>query len=383
MLAASGRRLNTYTAVPESTFSRPETRFRYFDETPYVCQLADTNGNIVAHFIPPSNAPLLEQIREVVRIGGAPFSGLNALWSLDLLKAARSAGHDVMLTGNMGNEIMSYNGSALPAQLLLSGRWWRLALEIVHCRTRKKRMIRQDLILPFVPRVVLQRYRQWRRRGEPAWRSDSAFNGSFLAATSGFLDRAARAQHYLDAPPLLNGKRVRILDLKNYSETADRFAKLRAGIGVDIRTPAFDRRLVEFCIGIPEDQYLHKGESRWLIRRAMAGRLPEVVLANHKIGSQAADWFPRMTRELTEIRREIDRLAGRSHVASIINMKALTAAVDNWPNIEPVQSSTQALRLSLDLPAALSAAIFINNVTDSNRELPLAGAGMSDIRTWL
>jgi hypothetical protein len=35
--------------------------------------------------------------------------------------------------------------------------------------------------------------------------------------------------------------------------------------------PAFDRRLVEFCIGVPEDQYLRNGCDRWLIRRAMKG----------------------------------------------------------------------------------------------------------------
>ena len=78
----------------------------------------------------------------------------------------------------------------------------------------------------------------------------------------------------------------RIRAFNSFVETADWFAKVRAKFGIDIRTPAFDRRLVEFCIGIPQDQYLRNGCDRWLIRRAMKGRLPDVVLANKKSGVQ-------------------------------------------------------------------------------------------------
>src|SRR5262249_38886407 len=43
ILAASGNRLNTFTAVPEAGFAREELRGRYFDETPYVRQIAEVN----------------------------------------------------------------------------------------------------------------------------------------------------------------------------------------------------------------------------------------------------------------------------------------------------------------------------------------------------
>ena len=120
MLAANGKKLNTFTAVPEAGFIKEEMRGRYFDETPYVRQIAEANPNIVPHFIPPSKGPILEQIAEQIRIGGAPSGGvLNGLWVMDILAAARSAGHNVMLSGEMGNLTMSYNGWPLFAELLL------------------------------------------------------------------------------------------------------------------------------------------------------------------------------------------------------------------------------------------------------------------------
>ena len=114
MLAASGNRLNTFTAVPEAGFIREEIRGRYFDETPYVRQIAELNANIIPHFVPPSKGPILEQIAEQIRVGGAPSGGiLNGLWVMDILAAARSAGHNVMLGGEMGNHTMSYDGRGL------------------------------------------------------------------------------------------------------------------------------------------------------------------------------------------------------------------------------------------------------------------------------
>ena len=79
--------------------------------------------------------------------------------------------------------------------------------------------------------------------------------------------------------------------------------------------------VVEFCIGIPEDQYLRKGCDRWLIRRAMKGRLPDVVLYKKKYGLQAADWYPRLTRERDHIAEKVKHLAANDDVASIFDLQ--------------------------------------------------------------
>src|SRR5262249_19573535 len=107
ILAANGNRLDTFTAVPEAGFVREELRGRYFDESPYVRQVAEVNGNIVPHFITQSSDPIPEKIAEVIRISPLPGGTLNGLWAFDIFAAARSAGHNVMLTGEWGNLTMS------------------------------------------------------------------------------------------------------------------------------------------------------------------------------------------------------------------------------------------------------------------------------------
>jgi asparagine synthase (glutamine-hydrolysing) len=154
--------------------------------------------------------------------------------------------------------------------------------------------------------------------------------------------------------------------LNCFSETADWFAKVRANFGIDIRTPAFDRRLVEFCIGIPEDQYLRKGRDRWLIRRAMQGRLPDVILTNKNSGELSADWFSRLTRERNCIRAELKRLAEHPDVVSIVDLERLIAILDDWPDRQPSEYGPQAYPFFWALPQALGAAFFIEDATRTN-----------------
>ena len=363
LLAANGYRLNTFTAVPEPGFAKEDLSGMYFDETPYVRQIAEANINIVPHFVPPNKQPILKQIAEQIQIGGLSSGILNGLWAMDTFAAACSAGHNVMLGGDMGNVTMSYNGRPWLTALLLKGRWLRLFGEIRSSHRWRSR-IREHIIAPVIPAPLFRRYKKWRRRGNPPWYHFSAIRPEF-AERSGVVDRAAREYLPFDAQPPRDGRLARIMDLHCWSETADWLARVRAGFGVDLRTPAFDRRLVEFCIGIPEDQYLREGRERWLIRRAMKGRLPDVVLNNNKRGRQAADWYPRLTRERSHFAEEVKRLAANADVASIVDLQRLTAILDNWPNRQPPEWSSEQGHLQA-LPEALGVAYFVENVTGTN-----------------
>ena len=363
MLAVNGKRLNTFTAVPEAGFAREAQSGLYFDETPYVRLIAEANPNIVPYFVPPSKTPILEQIAQQIRIGGFVGGVLNGLWAMDTFAAARSAGHNVMLSGDMGNLTMSYNGRSLFTELLLTGRWLRLLAEL-RSSYRWRNRVREHIIAPFVPAPVLRMYMNWRRKGKPPWYHFSAINPEH-AAKSLVVERAGREYLPYDAPPPRDGKLARIRDFHCYWDTADWLARVRAAFGVDIRVPAFDRRLAEFCVGIPDDQYLRDGQERWLIRRAMKGRLPDVVLNNKRRGAQAADWYPRLTRERYHIVEEVKRLAANPEVASIVDLKRLTSILENWPDRQPPEFSRQQQHLRT-LPQALGAAFFIQQETRAN-----------------
>jgi asparagine synthase (glutamine-hydrolysing) len=50
-----------------------------------------------------------------------------------------------------------------------------------------------------------------------------------------------------------------------------------SAFSIEARHPFSDRRLVEFCLALPPEQKLHQGWTRMVMRRALAGILPEEV----------------------------------------------------------------------------------------------------------
>lgn len=366
LLAERGKTLNTFTAIPEEGFQKQNIRGRFFDETPYVREIAHFKSNLIAHFVQPSKAPILEQINETLARGGSPSGGvLNDLWNFDVLKAAKTLGHTVMLTGDMGNHTMSHSGYSLLPELLMSGNWLGLAREIKSSGYRWKQMLRHWTVAPIVPPTLFRRYKEWRRSGRPPWDTYSAVHPDF-AARSGIRERAAREHLGFDLAPLRIGRQAQIRALHSFADTADRFAQVRAIFGIDIRTPAFDRRLVEFCVGLPQSQYLRDGQDRWLIRRAMKGRLPHSVLSNRDNGVQAADWYPRLTREREHLIAEVNRLKQNSTVAAVIDLDKLNAILDSWPSEEPAEYGSASHPMRMALPHALSAARFIEKFEGRN-----------------
>jgi asparagine synthase (glutamine-hydrolysing) len=377
ILALSGNKLNTFTAVPEASFTREDLPGRYNDETPYVRAIAEFNRNIVPHFIMQSADPIPEKITELVRSTSLLGTTMNSLWGFDMYAAVRSAGHNVMLGGEGGNNTMSYNGYGLFTELLLTGRWLKLFAEIRSSGYRWRRHLRQMVFRPLVPIPLFRKYKQWRRGQNPPWHDYSFMRPEFAAQTQ-VIDRAARDGEPFDTPALRDSRLGRIHEFRIYCESADWFTMVRARFGIDMRFPAFDRRLVEFCIGIPEDQYLRKGIDRWLIRRAMEGRLPDIVRNKTKFGTQAADWYPRLTRQLSLIVDEVKRLAENREVASILDMQRLNAILSNWPDRQPPEYTLEETHM-LSVPEALHAAYFIESVTGANYQCGNRATGLLSV----
>ena len=270
-----------------------------------------------------------------------------------------------MLTGDMGNQTMSYNGWTLLPELIRRGQWYRLFREIKSSGHRWRYMLRHCTIAPFIPVPIFGAYKRWRRGDKPPWYNHSAVHPEF-GARSGIVDRAAQENSPFDSPPDSSGREVRIVDRHCTVVTADWFAKVRSQYNIDVRMPAFDRRIFEFCVAIPEDQYLRNGQDRWLIRRVMKGRLPEIIINGNSSGDQAADWFPRLTRERNLITTELERFSQNRDVASILDLTRLTAMMKNWPDREPPDYSPEVDPYRLALPVALGAAYYIEHITGSN-----------------
>jgi len=123
----------------------------------------------------------------------------------------------------------------------------------------------------------------------------------------------------------------RTLSLAQADYAGDWHAAEKAVTGVEVRDPTADIDVVSYCFGVPPEQYLAEGVDRSLIRRAMLGLLPQMVLTNRANGLQAADWYEKLDRQRGELARQIAGFSESALVRRIIDIRRLERALKSWP----------------------------------------------------
>ncbi len=131
-------------------------------------------------------------------------------------------------------------------------------------------------------------------------------------------------------------------------DTGTYYKGMLGGWGIDQRDPTADRRLIEYCLGTPMDQYLANGQTRALARRALGDRLPPVVLNEGSKGYQAVDWHEGFGAARGDIAAELDRLSPCDTAARTLDIERMKGLVENWPEAgwerqEMIGSYRQAL----------------------------------------
>lgn len=96
--------------------------------------------------------------------------------------------------------------------------------------------------------------------------------------------------------------------------------------------PLGDRRILEFCLSLPREQYVHHGLSRSFARRLLADRLPAKIVYETRTGKQNAEWFNRLTPLRPYYADAIERFNQSSLLREIYDLPKLKYIVDHWPN---------------------------------------------------
>jgi asparagine synthase (glutamine-hydrolysing) len=104
-----------------------------------------------------------------------------------------------------------------------------------------------------------------------------------------------------------------------------------AGWQIEPRDPTLDKRILEFCFGIPIEQYLAGGQARSIIRRAMEGRLPASTLRRTTRGLQAADWYLTVNAARPQLLAELTRIERSPLARRIIDTPRLRTLLDTFP----------------------------------------------------
>jgi asparagine synthase (glutamine-hydrolysing) len=332
-LAEKNQRLLAFTAVPCRDFNGALPDSCYADETPYVDAIQKHVGNIDVEYVQSDVCNDFAQLeRFFIALDGPVRNPTNFGWMIATLQRACDRGRRVLLGGLYGNYTISWNGWSqtadhlLHGRLLLACRQWRL----YYRNTPYSRWVslRKLLVEPLAPAWL----GNWAdRRRHPSrtwpWQDHAPIRAEFGAAMA--VDARARKAGHDFLYRMRPDERVKGLAQVDYA--GDWHAAEKAVTGVEVRDPTADIDVISYCLGIPPEQYLAEGIDRSLVRRAMWGLLPDVVLTNRLSGLQGADWHERLEAQRHEIASEIAGLAKSPLARRVIDLDRLENAVKNWP----------------------------------------------------
>lgn len=322
--------LHAFTAVPG--VATPVGGGNIADEGPLAAATARMHPTI-AHVLVSGQdgSPVTLMDRQFDLYQRPVMNPSNAVWHEAINDAARARGVRVLLTGQLGNFTISHEGLQQLPQLLQAGRLVALARLGRQLRGHGFRMRRLGAATlgPFLP----PRWWQWLadRYGQSlALASYSALRGEAARAHDIF-DRATERGTDLTYRPWADGRAMRLWGLDRVDMGVYNKGTL-AGWGIDLRDPTADRRLIEWALRVPEEQYILGGEPRSLARRAFADRLPPEVLGEHRRGLQAADWHVGATAARGAIGEELDSFTRCAQATDLVDVGRLQAMLAEWPD---------------------------------------------------
>jgi asparagine synthase (glutamine-hydrolysing) len=121
-------------------------------------------------------------------------------------------------------------------------------------------------------------------------------------------------------------------------EVAD---KSSAAFGIEARYPFFDRRLIELCLSLPPGQKLSQGWCRSILRRGMAGILPEKIRLRQSKGNLSSNFHLRLFDQDREL-METHLLRDSGELAPYVDLESIRTAYQKYKE-NPLGSHNEAI----------------------------------------
>lgn len=255
------------------------------DEREYMATIL-TEGGFDPTFVHGDQISPFSEVEQVLYHLDEPLAIPNLFLSWGMYRAAQAQGLRVFLDGYGGDQVISYGWLRI-TELARSGHlitlasealraahnfnrpwWWYLYYRVVLPHYSSV----HQLVRPLVPTslVKLVRWLRSRRLPRATLSQEKILNPQFAR-------QHLPPENYLDPPHTVREEHNQLLIAEFDSWELKALDKACAAFTLEGRYPFFDTRLAVFCLSLPSDQKLRQGYPRSILRRAMAGILPEQI----------------------------------------------------------------------------------------------------------
>ncbi|MGE7937944.1 lasso peptide isopeptide bond-forming cyclase [Bacillus paramycoides] len=328
-LRAENKKLHTFSYVPVEGFEDWTHKGRIADERPFIQSTVEHVGNIQDYYLElPERSPLSE-IDDWLETMEIPYKFFeNTFWLSGVYEKASQNGIGVLLSGQRGNWTVSW-GPILDYQAMLLKKlhWIRFYREL-HLYSRnigaKKSRVFEVVrrkAFPFLHQLL---------SSEEQDVFPTIINPEFAKKMNVF-NRLKEQDIDITGMSILNAydmKREQFEKTYYWSINGTYETKLSLRYALWDRDPTNDLRVIQFCLSVPEEQYVQNGLDRSLIRRATKNFLPDKVRLNQRVrGVQGADGVYRMSPFWNEFIEEVEELSVDPVISEFLNVEVIKKAI--------------------------------------------------------
>jgi len=267
---------------------------------------------------------------------------------LTLYMAARRRGVRIMLDGIPGDNVVS-QGAGYITFLLRAGQWRTAVTEAVGISRLHDsyyplwKTLFKSALAAFAPAWGRGLWRKIRPRNKLSEAiKDTIIDPDFAQRIDvlGRLEIQRKSVHPAQ-PKTIREAQFNNLNAPYITAALERYDRVAAIHSIEARHPFMDRRLVEFCLGLPWTKRIQRGRTKIVLRDATAGLIPKEVLStqyiNH-LGPQFSHaWFMLMQEYIEEVVHNHPRseyvdmgAVKQSFRRCLTQPKSIDASIDDW-----------------------------------------------------
>ena len=120
--------------------------------------------------------------------------------------------------------------------------------------------------------------------------------------------------------------------------------------------PSNDKRLVEYCLSVPNQYFQRHKTDKWLLKTAMKGRLLDKLIHQKKKGRQATDLATRIQAEANEFQKMLNSFQTNKAISYYLDVQKMENCLERIINNPKI---TNAYNDAIFITRAISCALFI------------------------
>jgi asparagine synthase (glutamine-hydrolysing) len=362
LLASQGRSLTAYTSVPCLPPDGASERM-LGNEWEMAHATAAMAGTNIQHLpIDAAHYGVIQGIEDHLDAHDGPsHAASNHYWLQAIMETAAQNEAGVLLTGQMGNATVSWEGNGSAFLALLKGHSSMALRLLLRAEPNPWRILKRQVMKPLLMPGLLA-FRRFKTPARSVWQEYSALNLHMASELD--LDARMRVAGHDPNFAFSPLEDVHLLFFRpDFGIGSGIGAETAARHSLSCLDPTANLSLVEFLLRVPDDQFRRKGERCFLMKRAFRNRLPDPVLQVERRGLQGADVGHRILRELPAFRECLRSLDSLPEAQEILDMPLIHRCLEDL--VAKVDPDTTARAGSI-LLRGLGVGLFLRNLASSS-----------------